>query len=91
LRIEWLRYLPLQRGVWFRTEGIAYLGFVTDKVAWGRFDSQVLRLPCIIPPTLCFVWPFVCVSAVSVTQAAPVILGRNCEYDIAGYRLRWDA
>jgi hypothetical protein len=49
------------RGVCFRTEGAAYVGFVTDKVAWGRFDSQVLRFPCIIPPTLhSSIYPFIC-------------------------------
>jgi hypothetical protein len=68
------------------------VGFVTDKVAWDRFDSKYSSSPVSFHQRfIVFGILSVLVLLVFVTRAAPVILGRNCQYDIAGCHLRWDA
>jgi len=65
---------------------------VTDKVAWGRFDSKYTCFPVSFHQRfIVFGLLSVLVQLLYVIQAAPVILGRSCQYDIAGYQLRWGA
>jgi len=68
------------------------VGFVTDKVAWGRFDSKYSCFSVSVHQRFNeFGFLSVLVLLLYVTLAAPVILGLNCQYGIAGYQLRWDA
>ena len=67
------------------------MGFVTDKVAWGRFDSKYSCFPVSFHQRfIVFGLLSVFVLLLYVTLAAPLILGLNCQYDIAGCQLRWD-